>query len=317
MAKPRITIIGLGLIGGSIGLALHREKTNFEIIGHDREHSVAGRARKMGAVDKTHWNLISACEGADLVIIATPVMAIKEIFEAIAPYLKPGCVVTDTASTKRQVLEWAEEILPEAVSFVGGDPMVGKGETGIEAADPDLFVDSIYCLTPPPNAAPEAVKLVTDLVYLLGADPYFLDAAEHDGLVAGISHLPFILSTTLVGTTTQSASWREMRKLASYTFRNATHFASHDPATYRDICLTNRQSIMRWIDACLENLRRLREIIAAEDKDKLGQVFEEAFKAREGWLLGVEGEPHSALNEALEQSERLGGLFGFRSPHRK
>ena len=297
MTKPRITIIGLGLIGGSIGLALQKVKTNFEIVGHDREHSVAGRARKLGAIDRAEWNLISAAEGADLIIIATPVMAIKEIFAAIAPYLKEDCVVTDTASTKQQVVEWAQELLPETVSFVGGDPMVGKGESGIEAADADLFIDAIYCLTPLPNARPEAVRLLADLVSIIGARPYFLDAAEHDGLVAGVNHLPFILSTALVSATAQSPSWREMRKLTSYAFRNATHLAPGDPTTYRDICLTNRRSIVRWIDTYLESLKALREAVAAEDAEGLEGIFKETFAAREEWLKGSEESGWSALDE--------------------
>lgn len=297
MTKPRITIIGLGLIGGSMGLALQRVKTNFEIVGHDREHSIAGRARKLGAIDRAEWNLISAIEEAALIIIATPVMAIKEIFVAIAPYLKPDCIVIDTASTKQQVAEWAQEILPETVSFVGGDPMVSKGESGIEAADADLFIESIYCLTPLPSAKPEAVKLVTDLVSLIGARPYFLDAAEHDGLVAGINHLPFILSTALVNATAQSPSWREMRKLTSYAFQNATHLAPGDPATYRDICLTNRGSIVRWIDAYLKSLKEVREAVAAEDAEGLEGIFRETLAAREERESSSEEGGWSALDE--------------------
>ena len=309
MPKPRITIIGLGLIGGSIGLALQKVKTNFEIVGHDREHSIAGRAHKLGAIDRTEWNLISAVEGADLIIIATPVMAIREVFAAIAPYLRPDCIVTDTASTKQQVMGWAQEMLSETVSFVGGDPMVSKGESGIEAADADLFVDAVYCLTPLPSAKPEAVKLLVDLVSLIGARPYFLDAAEHDGLVAGVNHLPFILSTALVNATAQSPSWREMRKLTSYAFRNATHLAPGDPATYRDICLTNRRSIVRWIDTYLESLKELREAVAAEDTEGLEGIFKETLVAREEWLRGGQEDLWGAPTEAVRPPRR-GLLLG-------
>ena len=322
MAKPRITIVGLGLIGGSLGLALQRVKTNFEIMGHDLEHAIAGRAQKLGAVDKIDWNLVSACEGADLVFIATPVMAIRETLTAIAPYLKPGCVVTDTATAKGQVMRWAEEILPDTVSFVGGDPLVSKGGTGMDAAvstgldevSADLFTGALYCLIPLPNAGPEAVRLLTDLVSLIGARPYFIGAAEHDGLMAGVDHLPFILSTALLSATTHSVSWREMRRMAGYTFREATRFASDDPHTYRDICLTNRQSIVRWIDACLESLREVRELVAAEDGEGLESLFTEVLTARGKWLQGVD-EERSEAQRALEETKR-GGLrellFGSR-----
>ncbi len=295
MSKPRITIVGLGLIGGSIGLALRQTGNDYEVVGHDREHAVAGQARKRGAVTKTEWNLISACEGADLIIIATPVMAIKETLTAIASYLKPGCLVTDTASIKRPVVAWAKEILPETVNFVGGDPIISQelsGKTsatgslpaGIEGARGDLFEGGLYCLTPSPEAAPQAVRLATDLVHLLGAKPFFLDAAEHDGLIAGVDHLPFVLSAVLLGTTTTSSAWRETRKLAGDAFQSATRFSSSDAATYRDACLTNGENIVRWIDACLVKLKELREVIVTQEAEKLEKTFEEAMSTRDRWL---------------------------------
>jgi len=291
MSKPRITIVGLGLIGGSIGLALRQAGNDYEIVGHDREHTVAGQARKRGAVSKAEWNLISACEGADLIMIATPVMAIKETLTAIASYLKSGCLVTDTASIKGPVMAWAKEILPDTVHFVGGDPIIsqetsigGSPPTGIEGARADLFQGGLYCLTPSPETAPQAVQLATDLVYLLGARPFFLDAAEHDGLVAGVDHLPFVLAAALLGTAVQSPAWREMRKLAGDAFQSATRFSSGDAATYRDACLTNGENIVRWIDACLARLEELREVIAAQEAEKLEKTFEEAMSVRDQWL---------------------------------
>lgn len=314
MAKSRITIVGLGLIGGSIGLALHRSQGEFEVVGHDKVHSVAGHARKMGAVDKTHWNLISACEGADLIILAIPVVAIKETLETIAPYLKPGCLITDTATIKGPVMELAEETLPETVSFVGGDPIVSveADVTGLEAASPDLFQGSLYCLTPSPNVDPKAVQLATDFAQLLGAQPYFLDATEHDGLMAGVDHLPFVLTTALLRATTHAASWREMRKLAGSAFATGTHFASGDPDTYCDACLLNGENILRWIEACQEELKELREIIAAGDAEKLGKVFEEALVTRQRWLRGKE-EGHWEEVEAtpVPRSNLMGRLFGL------
>jgi prephenate dehydrogenase len=318
MSKPRITIVGLGLIGGSIGLALRQTGNDYEVVGHDREHAVASKARKRGAVSKAEWNLISACEEADLIIIATPVMAIKETLTAIAPYLKPGCLVTDTASIKGPVVAWAKEILPDTVNFVGGDPIVSQGlsqetsasgspPTGIEGARADLFQGGLYCLTPSPEAAPQAVQLATDLVQLLGARPFFLDAAEHDGLVAGVDHLPFVLSAALLETTTQNPAWREMRKLAGDAFQSATCFSSGDAATYRDACLTNGENIVRWIDACLARLEELREVIAAQEAEKLEKIFEEAMSVRDRWLR----EKAEGRWELTEETPALSPQQGF------
>jgi prephenate dehydrogenase len=315
MSKPRITIVGLGLIGGSIGLALRQTGNDYEVVGHDREHAVAGQARKRGAVSKTEWNLISACEGSDLIIIATPVMAIKETLAAIAPHLKPGCLVTDTASIKGPVVAWAKEILPETVNFVGGDPIIsqeassgGSPSTGIEGARADLFQGGLYCLTPSPEAAPQAVQLATDLVHLLGASPFFLDAAEHDGLVAGVDHLPFVLSAALLGTTITSPAWREMRKLAGDAFQSATRFSSGDAATYRDACLTNGENIVRWIDACLVRLKELREVIAAQEAEELEETFEEAMSARDQWLRDKADGRWELIEETLASPSQQGFL---------
>jgi len=307
MTKPRITIVGLGFIGGSIGLALHRAGGDFEVVGHDRERGTANQAKKIGAVDKTDWNLISACEDADLIVIATPVGTIQDTFKSITPYLKAGCLITDTATTKVQVVRWAEEILPQETHFVGGDPVVGDaGATGIDAARADLFSGAIYCLTPAASASPDAVQLAADFVSLLGAVPYFLDPLEHDGLLAGVDHLPFVLSAALLGTTTESATWREMRKLAGGVFEEATSFASADPMAYRDACLVNSENIVRWIDAYSGRLAELRETILAKDSEKLGQVFEGALIARQIWLKArAEG------NWEGQQSVEIPTMGGF------
>jgi len=325
MGKPKITIVGLGFIGGSIGLALHQAEADFEIVGHDRERGVANQAKKIGAVDKTNWNLISACEGADLIALAIPVGGIKDTLEAIASYLKPGCLVTDTASIKSPVVKWAEEILPKVVSFVGGDPIVPstssgqRGDAGtpggIEAARADLFSGAIYCLTPAASAAPDAVRSASDFVHLLGAKPYFLDPLEHDGLTAGVEHLPFVLSTALLGATTESPAWREMRKLAGGAFENATCFVSADPTTCRDVCLGNSENIVRWIDACSEKLGELKETILSGDAEGLGRVFEQVVAARMRWLRAREtGDwEEKSSSEIPDMKGFVGQLFGLGS----
>ena len=315
MSKPRITIVGLGFIGGSIGLALHQAEVEFEIIGHDRERVAANQARKIGAVDKADWNLISACEDADLIVMAIPVGGIKDTLAATGPYLKSGCLITDTASIKAPVVEWAEEILPEEVHFVGGDPIVGNAGTveGIDAARADLFSGAVYCLTPAAGAAPDAVRLASDFVYLLGGKPYFLDPLEHDGLMAGVDHLPFVLSAALLGITTESPSWREMRRLAGGAFESAIHFVSADATTYRDACLVNRENIARWIDACSGRLGELKETILAGDAEKLEQVFEEAMIARQRWLRAREAGDWEAQSspEMPTMTGFMGQLFGL------
>ncbi len=131
----QLTIVGTGLVGASLGLALHQANAGYTVVGHDREHTEAGKAKRKGAVDRAEWNLPAAVETADVVVVATPVQTVEQVFRDLSPYLKPGCIVTDTASTKAKVVEWAEEILPAGVRFVGGHPMAGKETSGAEAAE--------------------------------------------------------------------------------------------------------------------------------------------------------------------------------------
>jgi len=278
----RMAIIGLGLIGGSMGLALKRAKADVEVVGFARRPGVASRAIELGAADRTEGSLSSTVKGADLVLIATPVMAMKAILAEIGESLNDGCIVTDVASTKAQVMGWAEESLPLGVSFIGGHPMAGKETSGIEAADADLFRGCTYCLVPGPSATKGAIDTLEDLVKKIGAKPLFIDAATHDSLVAAISHLPMIISAALVSMTTKSPSWPEMAKLAASGFRDLTRLASGSPEMSRDICLTNKGPILRWLDEYIQELERFRRLVG--EGQGLEEAFSEAREAREGWL---------------------------------
>ena len=280
----RIAIIGLGLIGGSIGLALKKlNEPEWEIVGYVRRSEVASAALKLGAVDKVEMSLECAAREADLVIIATPVLTIKEILSRIAGCLSSGCIVTDTASTKLEVMKWAEELLPPKVDFVGGHPMAGKETYGIQAAEAKLFQGSAYCLTPAKKTSPQAVDKVANVVKKLGATPLFVDAQEHDNLVAGISHLPMLLSAALVSATTKDSSWGKMSKLAASGYRDLTRLASGNPEVNAHICLTNRQAIIHWIDEFSKVLARYRQLVDVGNED-LEEALAETNKARQGWL---------------------------------
>lgn len=304
----RIAIVGLGLIGTSIGLGLQRQKRkDVEIIGHDREPVVAGRARQRGAVDRISWSLPNTVEGAKLVIIATPVQAVREVLEHIAPVLSEGAVVTDTASTKVEVLKWAEEILPPHVHFVGGHPLAGKEVSGPDAADANLLDGALYCLVPSRRAPASAVQSMMAVVNALGATPYFLDAHEHDGLVAGVSHLPLVLSAAMVTATSQSPAWREMAKVAATGYRDITRLASGSPEMGRDILLTNREEVVRWIDRFIETLLSYRRMVLEGD-EMLETALTQAREARERWLRG-ETEPEGPQVPLPSASDMMSDLF--------
>ena len=281
----RIAIIGLGLIGGSMGMALRKADTGSEVVGFARRPEVASRAFELGAVDRTEVSLLSAVKGADLVIISTPAMAIKDILEEIGVGLRRGSIVTDTASTKAMVLDWAKQALPPSVSFIGGHPMAGRETSGVEAADGDLFQGCNYILIAGSGASEEARDSVAAMVRQIGANPLFMDAAEHDILVAGISHLPLLISVALVAVTTKSPFWPKMATLAASGFRDLSRLASGDPMMSRDICLTNREPIITWIDDYIEELMSLRYLISEGDEiDRLEEAFTQVREERERWL---------------------------------
>lgn len=291
--KPRITIVGLGLIGGSIGLAIREAGVASTIIGHDRDPGVSRQAKRLGAVDRTEWNLISACEKADLVILGLPVEGIQETLKAIGPELRAGCVVVDTASLKAPVQAWAEQYLPEGVHFVGGDPIITapvESRGGLEAARADLFQHGLFCIVPSHRSDDQAVKLVTDLVTIIGAEPLFYDAAEHDGLLAAVEHLPSVLAHAFMETMIQQPTWREMRKVAGPTFELATRLAATDPRAESGQLVANRENVVRWLDELSTTLGRLRAWLAAGDTEALAGAFEETGARRQEWLSSrVEG----------------------------
>ncbi len=199
----RITIVGLGLIGGSIGLGLRQWSAQngnaLRIVGFDEDLDKQSRARQMGAVDDTEWSLTNAVADADIVIVATPVGAMRQVFEDIGPHLKPHVIVTDTGSTKADVLEWFAS-LPAHVDFIGGHPMAGKSAS-LAAAEATLFQGATWVICPSVRAGGPAVRNVLGIVGALGAESFFVDPVEHDSYVAGISHLPFVAAASLMRAT--------------------------------------------------------------------------------------------------------------------
>jgi prephenate dehydrogenase len=313
-SKPRITIVGLGLIGGSIGLALREAGVASAVVGHDKEPGASAQAKKLGAVDKTDWNLISACEESHLIILSMPVSGIKPTMEAIGPYLQPGCVVMDTASLKEMVLGWAAETLPDHVYFVGGDPIISQAveaEGGLEAARADLFQNGLFCLTPSVTANPDAVGLVSDLVMILGAKPLFLDPVEHDGLLAAVEHLPVMAAMALLETVIRQPSWRELRKVAGSAFEASTQLASKEPESLAELCLSNRDNILHWIDAYSAALATIRQELDAGESEVLVERFRIALEERSKWLLDrASGEWEGASEvEMPAKSDMLSDVF--------
>lgn len=320
MPKPRITIIGLGLIGASIGLALGRQQRDFEIIGHDKSGAAADQAKKLGAVDKTEWNLLNACDGAGLVILALPLGAIRETMQALAGELAAGAVVMDTASVKAPVLAWVAELLPSSVAFIGTHPIVTSDQAGTAAARADLFEHTSWAICPSPATDERAIKSASDLATRLGAKPHFLDALEHDGLTAGVEQLPALASMALLTSAASQPVWREMRRLAGGQFESSTRLLSTDPTVFSDAMLYSPEQVLRWIDSFIDSMATWREVIAAGDNDTIQNAFAEAAAVRDRWLSDrSKGNWEEAPTPPVEHPGILASLFGLgrRSPKRQ
>ncbi len=264
MAK--IAIIGTGLIGTSLALALKEARIkSLELVGTDFDNSARAGAVKKKAFDRVENRLTPAVRDADIVIVATPVMAMQDLLSTMAPELPDGCVVTDVGSSKKVVLEWAEEYLPKGVQFVGGHPMAGKETSGPETADSNLFRGKAYCIVPSPRADQKAVSEITNLAEAVGARPFFIGVDEHDSFVAAASHLPFMLSVALVNCASKSVNWEDIAQLASSGFHDLSRLASGDPVMHRDICVSNPQPIVAWIDAFIRELYEVRNMLDDSD----------------------------------------------------
>ena len=315
MAK--IAIVGTGLIGTSLALALRQtQNRDLELVGTDANGAARAGAQKSKAFDRVDNRLNSAVRDAGVVVLATPVLAMQEVMEIIANDLPEGCVVTDVGSSKKVVLEWAEQKLPRHVEFVGGHPMAGREKSGPENADGNLFKDKAYCVVPSSRAGSRAVSEITNLAEAIGARPFFIGVDEHDSFVAAVSHLPFLLSVALVGCTSKSPNWDDIAQLAATGYEDTSRLASGDPIMHRDICLSNPEPIVAWIDAFIKELYEIRQLLNAEpgpNSDSVHEVFEKAFVARTLWKDGMVTQAREAGRSQVEIpsfAESVGGFFG-------
>lgn len=299
----RITIIGLGKLGTSIGLALRQAKLNNEIIGHDREFSAASAAKRAGALDKAEWNLPASLENAGLVVIATPLGAIEQVMKEIAPHLTPGAVVTDIAASKLPVMRWAEEHLPDTVSFVGGHPILARSTK--DQASANLFEGSTYTICPSPDVTENAVELVCGMVSVLGAKTLFLDPAEHDSLMTLTDHLPVLTATALARVVLSSPSWRETGRMATAVFRDSVVLVEGDPASRREMVMNNREDLLRGISAMEEQLRNVRAIVEEGNPEQIEEFFEGAREELLRWE--VQSQKYDGSQEA-EIADTMGSM---------
>ncbi|HEX2987570.1 MAG TPA: prephenate dehydrogenase [Chloroflexota bacterium] len=278
----QVTILGLGVMGTSLGLALKQLKSPPRVVGCDVQYDAAQGATRLKAVDQIERDPLVAVRGSELVILAAPVGAIQELIQTIAPSLEQGSVVTDLGSTKREIVRKGDELLSPNAAFVGGHPMTGPTTAGVDGPSASIYSGAIYCLTPTANTPPDAVQMVANMVHEIGAEAYFLDPSEHDGLVAAISHLPYLVSVAVMRCLAGQPGWREMSTLAAGGFDTATRLSGSGATMFADVLTTNADNVARQLDRLVEELQSFKLKLLNCDPG-IERDLEEAQSLRRQW----------------------------------
>jgi cyclohexadieny/prephenate dehydrogenase len=270
----RVAIIGLGLLGGSIGLAIKARGLAIATTGWDRDASVRERAAERGLVETVHDTAEAAIAGADLVILCVPVGAMGDAARAIAPGLKPDAIISDVGSSKAAVAAALAEALPEA-TIIPAHPVAGTEQSGPEAGFATLFAGRWCIITPPDGVDPAALEALSDFWTQLGSKVELMDAAHHDLVLAVTSHIPHLIAYTIVGTASdlEDVTQSEVIKYSAGGFRDFTRIAASDPVMWRDVFLTNRGAVLEMLGRFTEDLTALQRAIRSGDGDTLFDLF--------------------------------------------
>jgi prephenate dehydrogenase len=287
----QMTIVGLGQIGSSIGLALKARNLDLRIMGHDKDPEAARAAQKIGAVDDIKYNLPASVQGSRIVVLALPFAEIHETLETIVPDLPEGSLILDTAPSKSTVAAWARELLPQGRYYVGLTPAINPAylhgtEFGVQAARADLFERGLMVVNAPLGTPESVFNLCMELVVLFGAAPLLMDTAEADGLFAAVHLLPQLASSALLEATVDKPGWQEARKLAGRPYASVTAGSAYhdDMLSLADAVLENRENVVRLLNNYLTALLQLRDEIEDNDRVALSQRLETAAGGRIRWL---------------------------------
>ncbi len=279
----KICIIGVGLIGGSFMRGLKKANQVEQVFGYGKGKESLAKAKELGAIDEFSLDIGKAIDGAEMVVIATPVDSIEEVFRLIRPHISKSTIITDVGSTKTSIIDSAKSVFGEVpTNFIPAHPIAGKENSGVDYSDPDLFINKRVILTPLENSEPEAIKIVTNFWESLGAIVETMNATDHDDLLAMTSHLPHMLAFSLmdylISTNPKAIDY------AAGGFKDFSRIASGDSVMWRDICLNNAKEITKHIENYQQSLSKLSELINQQNSDGLEELFMEAKSARDNWL---------------------------------
>ncbi len=284
MQFRKITIVGVGLLGGSIGLAVRQRRLAGEIAGFVRRAASVKDCEKAGAVDYATTDLLAAVSNADLVILCTPLAQMRSLAEQILPALKRGAIVTDVGSVKAGVVRELESLIQKSgAHFVGSHPMAGGEKMGVLAARADLYANAVCVVTPTKKSNAAAVRKLEKFWQSLGARTLRLDAAKHDLLVSRSSHLPHVVAATLANLVLHPANPKMQAALCATGFRDTTRIASGSPEMWRDIALANRKNVSRSVDVFVAELKKFQSALKRNDAKAVEKFFTAAKARRDNW----------------------------------
>lgn len=278
----RLAIIGVGLIGGSLSLALKKAGVVEEVVGFSRTDSVRDEALKLGVIDRAANSIADAVKSADMVFVAVPMAAMATVLSELAEHISPTTIITDGGSAKAQVVEVARKALGNKFSqFVPGHPIAGTEKSGPSAAFAELYQNHRVVLTPVTETNTTALEQVRTMWQITGAEVFDMHVEHHDNVLAATSHLPHILAFNLVGILAERDDCDEVLRYAAGGFKDFSRIASSDAVMWRDICLTNKEAILELLEQYQNGLKQLEQAIRNQDGDTLKSVFERAKKARD------------------------------------
>jgi prephenate dehydrogenase len=284
MTIKRLSVIGVGLIGGSLARALKTANACTEIVGWGRNAEQLEKAKSLGVIDRAETDLAAAVKDAEMIVIGVPVGAMEEVLSALKPHLGAQTIVTDVGSTKGSVIEAARKVFGLVPPrFIPGHPIAGTEQSGVEAAFAELFQQRRVILTPDDDSDPDAVKTVREMWQQTGAEVTEMSVAHHDEVLAATSHLPHMLAFTLVDTLARLEDHDDIFRYAAGGFRDFTRIASSNPQMWHDICLNNRDALLKMLSRFTADLQTLARAIEEGDGKALLDTFERAKAARDDY----------------------------------
>ena len=276
-----VCIVGVGLIGGSFGIAIRDKNLAKQVVGAVRRQETINAAFQKGAVDNATTNLEEAARGADLILLAPPVGQMKSLCEELAPVIKAGAIVTDVGSTKVEVIAECAPIFGSKAHFIGGHPMAGSERTGVEYARGDLFDKAMWILTPTESTPADELEKLKQLVAAIGATPIILDPKTHDQLLAVTSHVPHVTAAALVRLFNKTHDDHEVvSSLIAGGWRDSTRVAAGGAEMWRDICMANAEPIAENLDLLIAELQKMRSLLQEKNSEEMRDWFDDAAVTR-------------------------------------